>query len=59
MADDKDWKTKYFTSLQQLEDMETTWYKLEKLLRKAISRISISAKGINDQLDSLLQKIQK
>jgi len=59
VADKKDWKAKYFNSLQQLEDMETTWYKLEKLLRKAISRISISAKGINDQLDTLLQKIQK
>jgi len=59
VENEKDWKTKYFNSLQQLEDMETTWYKLEKLLRKAIARISISAKGINDQLDKLLQKIQK
>ncbi len=59
MADEKDWKTKYFNSLQQLEDMETTWYKLEKLLRKAVSRLSITAKGINAPLDKLLQKIQK
>ncbi len=59
MADEKDWKTKYFTSLQQLEDMETTWYKLEKLLRKGIARVAISAKGINTQLDQLLQKIQQ
>ncbi len=59
MANEKDWKVKYFNSLKQLEDMETTWYKLEKLLRKAISRLAISAKGINDQLDQLLQKIQK
>ncbi len=59
MSDDKDWKVKYFSSLKQLEDMETTWYKLEKLLRKAISRLAIAAKGINDELDALLQKIQK
>jgi len=59
VAEEKDWKTKYFNSLQQLEDMETTWYKLEKLLRKAISRLAISAKGINKQLDQLLQKIQR
>ncbi len=59
MANEKDWKIKYFDSLKQLEDMETTWYKLEKLLRKAVSRLAITAKGINEQLDVVLQKIQQ
>ena len=59
MADEKNWKKKYFDSLKQLDDMETTWYKLEKLLRKAISRLAITAKGINQELDGLLQQIQK
>jgi len=59
VAEQKNWKIKYFDSLKQLEDMETTWYKLEKLLRKAVSRLAITAKGINEQLDEVLQKIQQ
>ncbi len=59
MADEKNWKIKYFDSLKQLDDMETTWYKLEKLLRRAITRLAITAKGINQELDGLLQQIQK
>lgn len=59
MAEEKDWKTKYFNSLQQLEDMESIWEQLEKLLRKAISRLSISAKGFHAPLDKQLQKIQQ
>ena len=59
MADEKDWKAKYFNSLQQLEDQESTWEQLEKLLRKAISRLAISAKGIHAPLDQQLQKIQQ
>ncbi len=58
MAEEKNWKTKYFDSLKQLEDAETTWYKLEKLLRKAVSRLAITAKGIDQRLDDVLQKIQ-
>ncbi|MCK4710810.1 MAG: hypothetical protein KAU21_19505, partial [Gammaproteobacteria bacterium] len=59
MADEKDWKAKYFNSLQQLEDQESTWKQLEKLLRKAISRLAISAKGFRAPLDQQLQKIQQ
>ncbi|MBL7000238.1 MAG: diguanylate cyclase [Gammaproteobacteria bacterium] len=59
MAEEKDWKAKYFDSLKQLEDMETTWYKLEKLLRRAITRLAITAKGFDRQLDQVLQKIQQ
>lgn len=58
MADDKDWKSKYFDSLQQLEDKESTWNDLENLLRKAISRLAISAKGIDKRLDKVLKSIQ-
>lgn len=58
MANDKDWKTKYFDSLKQLEDKESTWNDLENLLRKAISRLAISAKGIDKRLDRVLKSIQ-
>ena len=55
---DKDWKKQYSQILQQLEDKESAWEELETLLRKAISRLSISAKGMDQQLDQCLQNIQ-
>lgn len=59
MTEEKDWKKKYFDSLQQLEDEESIWAELEILLRKAISRLSITAKGHDKRLDQILQNIQK
>ncbi len=38
--------------------MEESWGELEELLRKAISRLSISAKGFSPQLDPVLADIQ-
>ena len=45
VADDKDYKNKYFDCLRKQEDDEKSWDDLESLLRKAITRLSISAKG--------------
>lgn len=59
MTGDKDWKNKYFDSLKQLEDSESTWAELETLLRKAISRLAISAKGLDKRMDKVLKDIQK
>ncbi len=58
MSDDKDWKSKYFTSLKELEEMEKSWARLEDMLRKTISRVTITAKGIDPQLDRILNDIQ-
>ncbi len=58
MSDDKDWKKKYFSSLKELEEMEKSWGKLEDMLRKTISRVTITAKGIDPQLDKILNDIQ-
>ena len=58
MAIEKDWKQKYYDSLQQLDDRQGTWDELDKLLRKAISRLAITAKGINKRLDKILTSIQ-
>jgi diguanylate cyclase len=58
VSDDKDWKSKYFTSLKELEEMEKSWGKLEDMLRKTISRVTITAKGINPHLDRILNDIQ-
>lgn len=58
MTGEKDWKKKYFDSLQQLEDKEAIWVELESLLRKTISRLAITAKGVDNRLDKALQNIQ-
>lgn len=57
--DHKDWKEKYFDSLQQLENNLSTWAELEELLRKAISRLAISATGTHKKLDPLLKSIRQ
>ncbi len=59
MSNDKDWKSKYFNNLKELEAMEKSWGKLEDILRKTISRVSITAKGIHPQLDKILSDIQQ
>lgn len=59
VADDKNYKNKYFDCLQKQEDDEKSWDDLETLLRKAITRLSISAKGHDTRLDRILSKIQK
>ena len=59
MPPEKDWKQKYFDCLQKLDDSEAGWLELEKLLRKAISRLAITAKGLNAELDVVLRQIQQ
>ncbi len=59
MPPEKDWKQKYFDCLQKLDDSEASWLELEKLLRKAVSRLAITAKGLNDELDAVLKTIQQ
>ncbi len=59
MSKEKDWKQKYFDCLQKLDDSEAAWLELEKLLRKAISRLAITAKGLNEELDAVLKQIQQ
>jgi diguanylate cyclase len=59
VSDDKDWKEKYYDSLQNLDDHQERWNELEELLRKAITRLAITAKGIDRRLDKVLADIQK
>ena len=59
MANDPEWKTKYFDALRELESLERNWDRQEQVLRKAINRLSITAKGLSPRLDSLLATIQQ
>lgn len=55
----KDWKEKYYNSLQKLDDEQASWIELESLLRKAVSRLAITAKGLDQRLDQVLTLIQR
>jgi diguanylate cyclase len=57
--DNKDWKAKYFDGLEQLEENLARWTELEDLLRKAISRLALTATGTHKKLDRLLNNIRQ
>ncbi len=58
MANDSDWKIKYFASLKQLVEKESTWDGVEDLLRKTISYLVITGKGLNKPMDQVLLQIK-
>ena len=55
---DNEWKSKYQTSIRELDKKEQEWSKVESILRKAISRLSLAARGLDDKLDEQLKLIQ-
>jgi len=58
VAADKDWKTKYKAIVDELESKEADWQKIDTLLRKTVSRLSIAGRGIDNRLDDQLKAIQ-
>lgn len=56
---DGSWKQKYYFQLDQLEEKEKEWTRLEGTLKKAISRISLAAEGSNDQIDKHLEDVRE
>jgi diguanylate cyclase len=59
MKQDSDWKDKYQTALKELDAKEDEWRTLEEILRKAIGRLSIAGRGIDNALDQQLKDIQQ
>jgi diguanylate cyclase len=59
MKQDSDWKDKYQTAVKELDEKEDEWRTLEEILRKAIGRLSIAGRGINNALDQQLKDIQQ
>lgn len=53
-----DWKEKYFASLETLEDKEKEWQETDQLLRRCLSRITLSADGQGKKLDDLLERLR-
>ena len=54
-----DWKSKYQDALREMEAREADWRQVEDLLRKAISRLSIAGRGLDQRLDRQLREIQE
>lgn len=55
---DSEWKSKYQTTIRELDKKEQEWSQVENILRKAISRLSLAARGLDDKLDDQLKLIQ-
>jgi len=53
-----DWKDKYYSSLELLENKEKQWSETDQLLRRCISRITLSADGKNKKLDEQLDRLR-
>ncbi|WP_126452169.1 sensor domain-containing diguanylate cyclase [Sulfuriflexus mobilis] len=53
-----DWKEKYFASLENLEEKEKGWHETDQLLRRCLSRITLSADGQDKKLDDLLERLR-
>ena len=54
-----DWQSKYQATFEELERRECQWVEIEALLRKAIGRLSIAGRGMDDKLDQHLCVIQQ
>ncbi len=52
------WKRRYYDSLEQLEKKEKLWIRTEDLLRRAISRLTLAAEGLDDTLDEQLESLR-
>lgn len=52
------WKSRYYDSLEQLEKKEKLWVRTEDLLRRAISRLTLAAEGLDNTLDEQLESLR-
>ncbi len=52
------WKRRYYDSLEQLDKKEKLWTRTEDLLRRAISRLSLAAEGLDNTLDDQLESLR-
>ena len=56
--DEEQWKSKYYTQLDQLETKEKEWSELESVLKKTVVRLSLAAEGQNDSVDQYIKDIR-
>ncbi|HEX5635993.1 MAG TPA: hypothetical protein VFY78_02815, partial [Gammaproteobacteria bacterium] len=53
------WKKKYYDQLDQLEQKESEWGKLESLLKRTIGRLSLAAEGHHQSLDQHIRDVRE
>ena len=58
MTDTADLRAKYQDTLDRLERGEARWQRVEELFRRALSRLSIAAGGIDPRLDDELDRLR-
>lgn len=56
--DIEQWKQKYYDQLDRLDQKEQNWDKLETILKRTISRLSLAAEGQDKPLDTLLEELR-
>ena len=57
VATDQQWKTKYRELVQELEDKERAWAKLETALRAAAGKLATAALGQSSELDAAIDHV--
>jgi diguanylate cyclase len=60
-ADEKNsnWREKYLDALDQQEQQEKAFFAQQELLRRALVRVSVSADGQDETLDSVLSQLRE
>ena len=53
------WKTKYLETLDELDQKEKTWSRLEEVLRRAVARLAIAADDSDPRLGPALKDIRQ
>lgn len=51
MPETEHWKKKYFDQLEEFECEQKQWHESEELLCKTVSRLTLAADGLNEELD--------
>ncbi len=57
VATEQQWKTKYRELVQELEDKERAWSKLEAALRAAAGKLAVAALGQSPELDAAIDHV--
>jgi len=52
------WKKKYFDRLEKFEREQNQWHEAEELLRKTVSRLTLAADGLDEELDRQLRDLR-
>ena len=56
---DTKWKSKYLEALDELDQKEKTWSRLEEVLRRAVARLAIAAHDSDTRLEPALKDIRQ